>query len=70
MNLGERIKFMREVQELSLSQLATKSGLTKSYVCSIEQNKRNPSIDVIERIAKSLSVAPGWLAWGNKSDDK
>ncbi len=40
---------------LSLAQLANKVGLSRSYICKIEQNHRKPSGEVMLRIANCLN---------------
>lgn len=63
--MGERVRQMRAAKEISLSELARRSGLTKAYVCRIESPKPpNVSVHVAEQLAAALDVAPAWLVWG------
>lgn len=56
--LGEKIKKLRESRGLSLSELAERAGVAKSYLSTIERNlRRNPSIQFIEKIADVLHVS-------------
>lgn len=56
--LGERIKELRTEQNMSISELAEKAGVAKSYLSSIERNKQtNPSIQFIEKISDALDVS-------------
>lgn len=56
--LGEKIKKLRESRGLSLSELAERAGVAKSYLSTIERNlRRNPSIQFIEKIADVLNVS-------------
>ncbi len=56
--IGERIKEYRELRKMSLSELADKAGVAKSYLSSIERNlQSNPSIQVLEKVAKELGVS-------------
>lgn len=56
--LGERIKTLRNEQELTISELAERAGVAKSYLSSIERNKQtNPSIQFIEKISEALGVS-------------
>lgn len=57
---------MREVQEFSLNELAKKPGITKSYLSTLEHDKRNPSMHTVEKLAKSLKILTGWLAYEGK----
>lgn len=56
MNYGKTIKLLRNAKQLSQSELAKKIGLDSSYISRIEANKRSPSIENLEQIAKELSV--------------
>lgn len=47
----ERIK-----RHLSLNELATNAGLSRQMVSYIEQEKRNPSLDTLLRIARALQI--------------
>ena len=62
MSLAETIKATREARGLSLSELARRCDLAKSYLHSIEAGKvQSPSFDVVMRIAWELDVNP--LTW-------
>ncbi|MBL1077243.1 helix-turn-helix transcriptional regulator [Nocardia sp. 2] len=54
-SLGERIKHRRG-RALTQGQLAELVGISKSMVSQIEQDKRTPSIPVLQRIAAALDV--------------
>lgn len=55
--IGDQIKRLRRAQRLSLSELAKRSGVAKSYLSTIERHKQvNPSVQVVERIAIVLQV--------------
>lgn len=56
--LGERIKALRKERRMSLSELAEKAGVAKSYLSSIERNMQtNPSIQFIEKVSDALGVS-------------
>lgn len=54
--LGNKIREIRLKKELTQEELAHKAQLDYSYINQIENGKRNPSIDAVERIAKALGV--------------
>lgn len=55
--IGQRIKKYRLQNEMTLSELAEKAGIAKSYLSSIERNiQSNPSISFLEKIASVLQV--------------
>ncbi|HLR03952.1 MAG TPA: helix-turn-helix domain-containing protein [Virgibacillus sp.] len=56
--IGERIKQIREEKRMSISELAGKAGVAKSYLSSIERNiQKNPSIQFMEKISDVLKVS-------------
>ncbi|WP_409178322.1 helix-turn-helix domain-containing protein [Brevibacillus fortis] len=55
--IGSRIQQLRIDKGLSLSDLAERAGVAKSYLSSIERGiQRNPSIQFLEKIALVLNV--------------
>ncbi|MFZ0444080.1 MAG: helix-turn-helix domain-containing protein [Bacillus sp. (in: firmicutes)] len=55
--IGDRVKKLRLEKKLSLSELALKAGVAKSYLSSLERNlQTNPSIQFLEKIATVLGV--------------
>ena len=54
--LGERIRELREQNDLSLREFAKKINLSAPFVSDIELGRRFPSDDAIEKIAKTLGV--------------
>ena len=55
-NFGLRIKEIRKLRGMSQEQLASGSGLDRSYVSGIEQGKRNASLEVIAKLANVLEI--------------
>ena len=56
--IGERVKKLRLEKKLSISELAEKAGVAKSYLSSLERNlQKNPSILFLEKIATVLEVS-------------
>ena len=54
--LSQRVQKERKRAGLTLDALARASGVSKGTLSQIEQNKANPSITVLYRIAMALSV--------------
>ncbi len=60
--LGERIKALREKRGMTQTDLATRAGLSQAYVAMLEAGvKQNPSLDILNRLAKALGVKVGRL---------
>ncbi|MFC3884360.1 helix-turn-helix domain-containing protein [Bacillus songklensis] len=56
--IGQRIKQLRLQKQLSLSELAEKAGVAKSYLSSIERNlQSNPSVQFLEKISAVLDIS-------------
>ncbi len=56
--IGERVKKYRLEKGFSLSELAERAGVAKSYLSSIERNiQSNPSIQFLEKISSVLGVS-------------
>lgn len=67
--IGEVIKQRRRDKGLSLTELADRAGIAKSYLSAIERNiQGNPSIQVLEKISKVLGISVQTLLL-NPADD-
>lgn len=54
--LGLRIRYLRKEKNLSIEDLALEAEINKNYLSDLERGRRNPSINVINRLAKSLEI--------------
>ncbi|GAB1793271.1 helix-turn-helix domain-containing protein [Priestia megaterium] len=60
--IGQRVREMRMEKKLSLSELAERTKITKSYLSNMERNiSTNPTIDVIQKLASGFKVHPSVL---------
>ncbi|KMJ58919.1 transcriptional regulator [Bacillus sp. LL01] len=60
--IGERIKKYREQRKMSMSELAERAGVAKSYLSSIERNlQSNPSVQFLEKVSSVLGVSMNTL---------
>lgn len=56
--IGNRIQKLRKSRGLSLSELAEKAGVAKSYLSNVERNiQSNPSLQILEKIADVLNIS-------------
>jgi transcriptional regulator with XRE-family HTH domain len=55
--LGEFIRHQRELQELSMRQLADLVGISNPYLSQIERGLRDPSEKVLDAIAHNLQLS-------------
>ena len=56
MNIGKRVRKLREEKGLTQTEVAKRTGLLPSYVSRIEGNRTNPEIPMLERIAAALGL--------------
>lgn len=55
--IGKNISEIRKQKGLTLTELAERAGIAKSYLSNIERNlNKNPSINVVEKIASGLDI--------------
>ena len=56
-NIGERLRELREARNISMRTLATKSGLSANALSMIERNKASPSVSTLYKLADALGVS-------------
>jgi transcriptional regulator with XRE-family HTH domain len=54
--VGLNLQRLRRARKLSQEELAHRSDVHQTYLSGVERGVRNPSIKVLERIAKALSA--------------
>ena len=60
-NFGERLKELRIKSGLTQSQLAEKIWVTKASICYYERSARNPSPEVLLKLANAFHVSTDYL---------
>lgn len=56
--VGKNIRTIRKLKGFSQGELAFLAGITQSYWGYIERGQKNPSLELIEKIAAVLEVEP------------
>ncbi|QLL08161.1 helix-turn-helix domain-containing protein [Mycobacterium vicinigordonae] len=56
-DIGSFIRAQRELAQVSMRQLAERSGVSNPYLSQVERGLRKPSADVLAQIAKALRVS-------------
>jgi transcriptional regulator with XRE-family HTH domain len=56
-NVGERLRELRQAQKTSIRGLATKSGLSANALSMIERGKTSPSVSTLYKLADALGVS-------------
>ena len=65
-SVGESVRVLRELQELSQSQLSALTGIPQATLSAIENNRVNLGVERAKVLAKALKchpavlVFPGW----------
>lgn len=59
--LGKNVRRLREEKGWSQEAYAHEAGIHRTYVSDIERGARNPTITVVEKLAKPLGVDAGVL---------
>ena len=59
--LARNLRSLREERDLSQEAFADEIGLHRTYVSLLERGARNPSIALIDKIARALGVTAGKL---------
>jgi len=54
LNIGSRLGGLRKRKKMTLDELSSKSGVSKSIISQIERNISNPTISTVMRIAEAL----------------
>ncbi len=56
-DVGTRLKELREIRNISMRTLATKSGLSANALSMIERGKTSPSVSTLYKLADALGVS-------------
>ena len=59
--LGTNIRRLREEQGWSQEDYADRAGIHRTYVADIERGRRNPTVTVVEKLAKPFGIGAGRL---------
>lgn len=59
--LGSNIRRLRQAKGWSQEAYADEVGIHRTYVSDIERGARNPTLTIIEKLAKPFGVEPGRL---------
>lgn len=57
--VGEKLKSIRELRNITVAELAERAGMTENMICLIEDGEELPSLAPLIKIARSLGVRLG-----------
>lgn len=58
---AQNLKRIRALREYSQERLAIEANVERAYIGLLEREKSSPTIDMLEKLAKVLDVAPDEL---------
>ena len=64
MQLGMRIRYLRNLRKWSQEDLALEANVNRNYICDLENGRRNPSLEILERIADAFGISLSELFLG------
>jgi transcriptional regulator with XRE-family HTH domain len=53
---GIRIRYLRNQEKISIEELAYRSEINSKYLSDLERGSRNPTLKVINKLAKGLKI--------------
>jgi transcriptional regulator with XRE-family HTH domain len=56
MNIGDRLRVLREHKKLSQGEIEERTGLLRAYVSRVENGHSVPAIETLEKFARALEV--------------
>ena len=69
-SIGESVRIMRELQELSQNELASITGIPQSTLSAIEHDKINLGVERAKVLARALQCHPAVLVFPGWDVDK
>ena len=66
--IGEKIKSLRESEALTQEEIAVKVGVSKEFISMVESGKRNPSLEVLSKIASVFSKEASYFMDTKRED--
>jgi transcriptional regulator with XRE-family HTH domain len=64
-SVGESVRIIRELQELSQNQLAEMTGIPQSTISATERDRVNLGVERAKVLARALKVHPAVLVFPN-----
>ncbi len=68
-NFGNRLKQCRKLAGLTQETLAERAGVCSKYIGEIERGRKNPSLDVLQKLASALNIElSDFLSFSERED--
>jgi len=59
--VARNLRVLRKQRGFTQEELADRAGINRNYVGQIEREEKSPTVDVVEKLARSLEVRPIYL---------
>lgn len=56
--VARNLRVLRKQKGFTQEALADQAGINRNYVGQIEREEKSPTVDVVEKLARSLEAAP------------
>lgn len=66
MSIGESIKKIRKENGLTQAEFSKKIGISRTYLSDLENSRKSPSVETLDKIANKLDVSTTYLLNGDK----
>jgi len=57
LKIGQKVRQLRQEQNLTQEELAFKVGVDRSYMGFVERGEKNPTLSTLMKIAKALKIS-------------
>ncbi len=69
MSIGERLRKARQIEKLTIGEIASLCGLSRPYISQVETGKASPSIPSLGKIAGALNMPMASLFEDEEAED-
>ena len=70
MVVGENIKRIRTNKRLTQEEFAKEVGISRSYLGDLENNRKSPTVETLEKISRKMETSIEFLIGGNEMNNK
>lgn len=67
--LGDSLRLIRKMHSIPAKQLASKLGISATYLSEIENGKKRPTLELITKYAEIFKVKPSTILFFDESLD-
>lgn len=62
--LGLKVRELRKKRKWSILELSYRANIHRNYLGDLENGRRNPTVEVLERLAKAFNMSISELTFG------